>query len=84
MKFMNLGRSGLSVSRLCLGTMNFGPETDEATAHAVMDAKGAAVPHNAAARKATADSGPFGRMIATLSFRPIPKARRRAATSSAC
>ncbi len=35
---MNLGRSGLSVSRLCLGTMNFGPETDEATAHAVMDA----------------------------------------------
>ena len=38
MKFMNLGRSGLSVSRLCLGTMNFGPETDEATAHAVMDA----------------------------------------------
>ncbi|MEY4234430.1 MAG: hypothetical protein RL635_1397 [Chloroflexota bacterium] len=38
MKFMNLGRSGLSVSRLCLGTMNFGPETDEASAHAIMDA----------------------------------------------
>ena len=38
MKFMNLGRSGLSVSRLCLGTMNFGPETDEAGAHAIMDA----------------------------------------------
>ena len=38
MKFTNLGRSGLSVSRLCLGTMNFGPETDEASAHAIMDA----------------------------------------------
>ena len=38
MKFMNLGRSGLSVSRLCLGTMNFGPETDEASAYAIMDA----------------------------------------------
>ena len=38
MKFMNLGRTGLSVSRLCLGTMNFGPEMDEASAHAIMDA----------------------------------------------
>jgi aryl-alcohol dehydrogenase-like predicted oxidoreductase len=34
----HLGRSGLSVSRLCLGTMNFGPHTDEADAHAIMDA----------------------------------------------
>jgi aryl-alcohol dehydrogenase-like predicted oxidoreductase len=37
MKYRNLGRSGLSVSRLCLGTMNFGPETDEATSHSIMD-----------------------------------------------
>ncbi|HEX7404708.1 MAG TPA: aldo/keto reductase [Candidatus Nanopelagicaceae bacterium] len=37
MKFKNLGRSGLSVSRLCLGTMNFGTETDEATSHSIMD-----------------------------------------------
>ena len=37
MKFKNLGRSGLSVSRLCLGTMNFGPETDESTSHSIMD-----------------------------------------------
>lgn len=37
MKYKNLGRSGLSVSRLCLGTMNFGPETDEATSHSIMD-----------------------------------------------
>ncbi len=37
MKYKNLGRSGLSVSRICLGTMNFGPETDEATSHSIMD-----------------------------------------------
>src|SRR5579859_7972896 len=33
----HLGRTGLKVSRLCLGTMNFGPETDEADSHAIMD-----------------------------------------------
>ena len=37
MKFKNLGRSGLSVSRICLGTMNFGTETDEVTSHSIMD-----------------------------------------------
>lgn len=37
MKFRNLGRSGLSVSRICLGTMNFGPETDESTSYSIMD-----------------------------------------------
>jgi NDP-hexose C3-ketoreductase / dTDP-4-oxo-2-deoxy-alpha-D-pentos-2-ene 2,3-reductase len=37
MDYTHLGRSGLSVSRLCLGTMNFGPETEEADAHAIMD-----------------------------------------------
>jgi aryl-alcohol dehydrogenase-like predicted oxidoreductase len=37
MKYTHLGRSGLSVSRLCLGTMNFGPQTDEPAAHAIMD-----------------------------------------------
>jgi aryl-alcohol dehydrogenase-like predicted oxidoreductase len=26
MKYTHLGRSGLSVSRLCLGTINFGPQ----------------------------------------------------------
>ena len=30
MEYTNLGRTGLSVSRLCLGTMNFGPQTTEA------------------------------------------------------
>ena len=37
MQSTHLGRSGLKVSRLCLGTMNFGPHTDEADAHAIMD-----------------------------------------------
>src|SRR4051812_1344960 len=37
MLYAPLGRTGLKVSRLCLGTMNFGPETSEPDAHAVMD-----------------------------------------------
>jgi aryl-alcohol dehydrogenase-like predicted oxidoreductase len=36
--YTHLGRTGLQVSRLCLGTMNFGPQTDEATSFEVMDA----------------------------------------------
>ncbi|MGN6744411.1 MAG: aldo/keto reductase [Amnibacterium sp.] len=38
MEYTHLGRSGLTVSRLCLGTMNFGLETEEADAHRIMDA----------------------------------------------
>ncbi len=37
MNYVHLGRSGLSVSRLCLGTMNFGPHTTEAGSHRIMD-----------------------------------------------
>jgi aryl-alcohol dehydrogenase-like predicted oxidoreductase len=37
MEFTQLGRTGLRVSRLCLGTMNFGPRTSEQDAHAIMD-----------------------------------------------
>ncbi len=37
MQYTNLGRTGLSVSRLCLGTMNFGARTSEADSHAIMD-----------------------------------------------
>ncbi len=37
MEYTHLGRSGLSVSRLCLGTMNFGPETTEDDSHDIMD-----------------------------------------------
>jgi aryl-alcohol dehydrogenase-like predicted oxidoreductase len=38
MDYTHLGRAGLQVSRLCLGTMNFGPETPEADSHKIMDA----------------------------------------------
>ncbi len=37
MKFTHLGRSGLTVSRLCLGTMNFGPLTSEPDSFSIMD-----------------------------------------------
>ena len=37
MHYTHLGRTGLRVSRLCLGTMNFGPETDEPTSFKIMD-----------------------------------------------
>ena len=37
MKHKNLGRTGLKVSPLCLGTMNFGPRTNEADSFAIMD-----------------------------------------------
>jgi aryl-alcohol dehydrogenase-like predicted oxidoreductase len=37
MDYARLGRTGLKVSRLCLGTMNFGPETSEGDSHRIMD-----------------------------------------------
>ncbi len=37
MKHIRLGRTGLQVSRLCLGTMTFGLQCDERTSVAIMD-----------------------------------------------
>ena len=37
MDYTHLGRTGLSVSRLCLGTMNFGPLTPPTESHQIMD-----------------------------------------------
>ncbi len=37
MHYVHLGRSGLRVSRLCLGTMNFGPHTSESDSFQIMD-----------------------------------------------
>lgn len=37
MEYTYLGRTGLKVSRVCLGTMNFGPFTTERDAFALMD-----------------------------------------------
>jgi len=37
MHYTHLGRTGLQVSRLCLGTMNFGPVTEVEDSHNIMD-----------------------------------------------
>ncbi|WP_283808414.1 aldo/keto reductase [Bradyrhizobium sp. AS23.2] len=37
MDYKHLGRTGLKVSRIVLGTMNFGELTDEKTSFAIMD-----------------------------------------------
>ena len=37
MEYRRLGRTALRVSPLCLGTMNFGPQTEEPDSFAIMD-----------------------------------------------
>ena len=37
MRHVRLGRTGLPVSRLCLGTMTFGLQCDEPASAAIMD-----------------------------------------------
>lgn len=37
MNYLRLGKSGLKVSKICLGTMTFGREADEANSFAIMD-----------------------------------------------
>lgn len=37
MEYRYLGRTGLKVSELCLGTMTFGRESDEPTSHQILD-----------------------------------------------
>ena len=37
MEYTHVGHLGLVVSRFCLGTMNFGPHTDEVESHTLMD-----------------------------------------------
>ena len=37
MDYVRLGRTGLKVSRVCLGTMNFGPLTSEPDSRSIMD-----------------------------------------------
>ena len=37
MEYNRLGRSTMSVSKICLGTMHFGPKADEAESHKILD-----------------------------------------------
>jgi aryl-alcohol dehydrogenase-like predicted oxidoreductase len=37
MQYTKFGRSGLTVSRLCLGTAPFGKQTDENVSHQILD-----------------------------------------------
>ena len=37
MQIKRMGRTGLKVSEICLGTMTFGNQADEATSFAIMD-----------------------------------------------
>ncbi len=37
MEHTALGRSGLNVTRICLGTMTFGEQVDQVTSHAILD-----------------------------------------------
>lgn len=37
MRYRRLGRSGLQVSEICMGTMTFGTQNDEAQTHAQLD-----------------------------------------------
>ncbi len=37
MEIVRLGRSGLKVSRICLGTMTFGAGADEAMSYDILD-----------------------------------------------
>ncbi len=41
MQYTNFGKTGLQVSKLCLGTMTFGLQCDEAQSHAILDAASA-------------------------------------------
>ena len=40
MEYRIVGNSGLKVSQICLGVMNFGDTTDEKAAAAIIDRKG--------------------------------------------
>jgi aryl-alcohol dehydrogenase-like predicted oxidoreductase len=37
MKYTHLGRTGLRISKFCLGTMNFGPQSSESDSFAILD-----------------------------------------------
>ncbi|MBV8053624.1 MAG: aldo/keto reductase, partial [Deltaproteobacteria bacterium] len=62
MKIKRMGRTGLKVSEICLGTMTFGQQCDEPTSFAIMDA---AVEHGVNFAD-TADGYPMGGDLQTV------------------
>jgi aryl-alcohol dehydrogenase (NADP+) len=62
MQHVRLGRTGLPVSRLCLGTMTFGLQCDEATSAAILDRAAAA----GITFIDTADAYPVGSTLETV------------------
>src|SRR5437879_1768172 len=62
MKIKRMGRTGLKVSEICLGTMTFGQQCDESTSFAIMDA---AVEHGVNVFD-TADGYPMGGNLQTF------------------
>jgi 1-deoxyxylulose-5-phosphate synthase len=73
MRHTRLGRTGLSVSRLCLGTMTFGLQCDETASRAILDRAAA----GGITFLDTADVYPVGsRAAARTSWWP-PSARAR-------
>jgi 1-deoxyxylulose-5-phosphate synthase len=62
MKIKNLGRTGLKVSEVCLGTMTFGDQCDEPTSHAIMSK---AFDHGVTFFD-TADAYPLGATLETV------------------
>jgi aryl-alcohol dehydrogenase (NADP+) len=62
MQYTRFGRTGLHVSRLCLGTMTFGLQCDEPASHAILDA---AADHGITFLD-TADVYPLGGTLATV------------------
>ena len=67
MQFKHFGRTGLSVSRLCLGTGTFGHQTGEAEAFRIFDAAADAGVNFID----TADVYPAGALPATTSQPPV-------------
>jgi len=95
MDYRMLGGSGCAVSSLCLGTMTFGGETDEAGAHAQLDRFLAAGGTSATATSASSPSprprvmgrprkshGPLGKTKIFISNGPwFHRLRRQPSTS---
>ena len=57
MEYRRMGRTGLRVSTICLGTMTFGFQTDEAAALRIMDAAWDAARERRRAARTEANSG---------------------------